>query len=212
VAKRSAKVLQREELFVAAYLSHGNATQAAKDAGFSAKMAYAKGHDMLKRPSVRTAIDASRTRIVKKLNVTAERIVEEMAVVAFSDIRHYSVDGQVIDWLTLAPGAPDSAMRAIKRVKRKERIIPQKPSPTNPNGEPVREVETEFELWSKDSQVRSLGDYRKLFKENRADSDDDGEELTAAQREERIINLLRQAQKRKQQQERARGGSRKKAG
>ena len=194
MSKRTAKTEAKEELFVAGMLAHGNATQAAKDAGYSAKSAHGKGNELLKRPSVKAAIDAARSRIVRKFKVSAERIVEEMAVVGFSDIRHYDVDHDGI--LKLAAGAPDSAMRAVKRYKRKMRTIPQR----DPLLLPIIEVDVEFELWNKDTELRNLGDYLKLFKENRADDDnpfDDG--LTAAQREERITMLLRRAVVRRKQ-------------
>lgn len=201
----------KEQLFVAAYLAHGNATEAAKGAGYSAKTAYAKGCELLKRPRVAKAIEQAKTRIVKKFHVTAERTIEEMAAIGFSDVRHYQItkDGHV----ALAPGAPDSAMRAVKRVKRKMRVreiyVPdgtpgaqgEAADPAKTRVERIVEMDTEFELWSKDSQLRNLGDHLKLFKENRSrDEDRDlDDELTPEQRNERIIALLRVALKRKQE-------------
>ena len=178
----------REELFVHAYIASGNATDAARQAGYSTRSANQRATEVLSRPHVQKAIEAARTRIVRKFNVTAERIVEEMAVIGFSDIRHYAIDEN--GYLELADGAPDSAMRAVKRVKRKLRRIPQE------DGEPIVEIDTEFELWSKDSQVRNLGDYRKLFKENRADDDDEDNTLSPEQLKERVFQLLRVAAKR----------------
>lgn len=147
----------REQLFAAAYLAnHGNATQAAIEAGYSARTAYAKGPELLKRPRVVQAIERAKARILTRYQVSAERVVEEMAVIAFSDVCHYCLtdDGLV----TLAPGAPESAMRAVKRIKRKLRTIPQK------DGTAITEIDTEFEIWSKDAELRALGDYLGLFK------------------------------------------------
>lgn len=183
------KLTLREEIFVHAYLAFSNATEAAKSAGYSAKTAYAKGSELLKRPRVAKALEAAKGRIIRKHNVTAERVIEEMAVIGFSDVRNYRMteDGYV----TLADGAPDSAMRAVKRIKRKLRLIPQKDGPS------VTEVDTELELWSKDVELRHLGDHLKLFKEKRADDGDD--ELTPAEREERAIALLKKAIRRKKE-------------
>ncbi len=45
---------QKQELFVAEYLNNGfNATQAAKDAGYSATSAYSIGNENLSKPEIR---------------------------------------------------------------------------------------------------------------------------------------------------------------
>jgi len=195
---KAKKLSPKEELFVAAYLANGgNATQAAIAAGYSKRSAYAKGSEIAKRPHVAAAIQAARRRITTKFKVNAERVVEEMAVIGFSDIRNYrlTLDGHV----ELVPSAPDSAMRAVKRIKRKLRLVPQAKSQANPTGAPATEVETEFELWNKDGELRNLGEYLAMFKENRAVDDDEqpDEELTVAQRKERVLQLLREAARRR---------------
>jgi hypothetical protein len=202
---KAKKLALKEELFVAAYLANGgNATQAAASAGYSARTAYAKGSELLKRPHVAAAIQAAKTRITTKFKVNAERAIEEMAIIAFSDIRHYAFDDD--GYTVLAPRAPDSAMRAVKRVKRKLRLVPQRVSPNNPKGEPIREIESEFELWNKDTELRNIGDYLKMFKENRVDDPpDDDADLTPSQRKERILNILRAAANRRK----AAGGKKK---
>jgi hypothetical protein len=197
------KMPLKEELFVAAYLGHGNATQAAKDAGYSAKTAYAKGSELLKRPRVAKAIEAAKKRIVKKYQATAERTLEEMALVGYSDIRHYRIGND--GYVELAEGAPDSAMRAIKKLKRRARVE------YIGRGKKRRAIvlyDTEIELWSKDQQLRNVGEHLKLFKENRGGDEppDPDDELTPEQRNERIIALLRVALKRKQE---ATGGKKK---
>lgn len=188
--KKDDALLVKEQLFVASYLANANATAAAKAAGYSERTAYAKGSDLLKRPRVAAAIERAKRQITQKFNVNAERVVEEMSVIGFSDVRNYELDAD--GNLKLAAGAPDSAMRAIKRVKRKVRFIPQK------DGQPpITEVDAEFELWSKDAQLHNLGNYLKLFKEKRADDDGQDDDLTVAQRKERILAILRQAAKKR---------------
>lgn len=46
----------RQQKFVDAYFVSGNATQSAKDAGYSEKTAYSQGHDLLKRPEIKAAL------------------------------------------------------------------------------------------------------------------------------------------------------------
>lgn len=188
----------REELFVASFLASGNATAAAKAAGYSERTAYAKGSELLKRPRVAKSIELAKSRITRKLNVNAERIVEEMAVISFSDVRNYTIGPT--GYVELVPNAPDHAMRAIKKIKRKMRVIPG----AGTSAVSIIEYDTELELWSKDSQLRNLGEYVKLFKENRVDGDGDDENtLTIAEREERILQLLKVALKRKKERKKA---------
>jgi phage terminase small subunit len=178
----NANTEQREAIFVADYLVHGNATKAAEKAGFTKRSARQKGSELLKRPRVAAAIEAGRKQTVRKFNLSGERVMKEMCAIAFSDIRHYviGVDGTV----ALAVGAPDSAMRAIKRLKRKVRTIPVK------EGEPIVEVETEIELWNKDAELTALGrtKHLKLFTES--DRDEGILALGAAMQaaEQRIAN------------------------
>ena len=185
----------RENAFVAAYAATRNATKAAETAGYSAKSAHVLGSRLLKNPRVAAAITAAAERIASKYAVTAERTVQEMAAIGFSDIRHYTVEGKPIaDWLGLTPEAPDTAMRAIKKVRRKPVAI----NFVTKDGELKQEIafETEIEFWSKDTQLRHLGEYFKLFDENRAD-DPAEEQLTNEQMEETVVSILKKARERK---------------
>jgi hypothetical protein len=186
----------KEQIFVSAYLAHGNATQAAKDAGYSPKTAYSRGHALRKRPRVAKALEAAKTRIIQTYQASAERTIEEMALIGYSDLRHYRIgaDGHV----TLAPGAPDSAMRAIRRVKRRAHI---EMVGTGKKKKAVLVYDTEIELWSKDQQLRNVGEHLKMFKENRGGDHplDPDDELTPEQRTDRIVALMQVALKRKKQ-------------
>src|SRR3954470_12579538 len=97
----------RENAFVAAYAATRNATKAAETAGYSAKSAHVIGSRLLKKPRVAAAIKTGIERITRKYEVSAERTVQEMAAIGFSDLRDYYIDGAPIECVTLAPGAPD---------------------------------------------------------------------------------------------------------
>ena len=73
--------------FVAEYLIDGNATQAAIRAGYSPKTAYAQGHRLLKDAEISKAVDAANQKVLTRLQVTHERVLTEMARIAFSDLR-----------------------------------------------------------------------------------------------------------------------------
>jgi hypothetical protein len=195
--KKDEQLSHREELFVHAYVANGgNGADAARKAGYSDTNARARAQELLARPQVKKAIDGQRGEIVRDFKITAKRVLKEMAAIAFSRRSHYVTDND--GNFALAPGAPDAADVAVKRVKRKVRIIPQKASPQNPEGKSILEVDVEFELWNKDLQLRNLGEYLKLFKENRVDGDDDEDlGLTREEAEELALSLLVKAAKRR---------------
>jgi hypothetical protein len=189
-AERAEKLSVREELFIEKWLASGNGAEAARFAGYSAKTARNKAVDLLKRPRIAKAIEARKSRIVRKFRVTQERVLEEMSIIGFSDLRHYALDAN--GYLQLADGAPDNAYRAVKKFKRKLRLIAGRD-----DAPPITEIDVEFELWSKESALGYLGNYLKLFKENRADGGPDDDGLTNEQRSERVLGVLKTAASRR---------------
>lgn len=90
-----AAVEQRRAIFIDAYIANGeNATDAAIRAGYSAKTAYSAGGRMLKSVEVKAAIDRRRAELSKKVGLSVERTLREVARLAYSDIRKlYNEDG-----------------------------------------------------------------------------------------------------------------------
>src|SRR5689334_8252324 len=84
----------REAAFVAAYTATRNATKSAATAGYSAKTAHVMGSKLLRKPRVSEAIRAALERITKKFEISAERTLQEMAAIGYSDIRHYRFDAE----------------------------------------------------------------------------------------------------------------------
>lgn len=77
----------KQARFVEEYLIDLNATQAAIRAGYSAKRADAIGHENLRKPEIATAIEEARKRLSERTGVTTERVVKELARIAFADVR-----------------------------------------------------------------------------------------------------------------------------
>lgn len=77
----------KQAAFVAEYLVDMNATQAAIRAGYSRKTADAIGKENLRKPPIRAAIDAAMAKHADRLEITAERIQQERARLAFLDPR-----------------------------------------------------------------------------------------------------------------------------
>ena len=87
-------IRQRRTRFVKEYLKDKNATRAAKAAGYSAKTAHVLGCRLSKDPSVRSQIESSLEKVNAKLEITVERIIRELARLAFFDPRElFNADG-----------------------------------------------------------------------------------------------------------------------
>ena len=75
-----------QRLFVKEYLKDRNATQAAIRAGYSKKTAWCQGQVLLDKPHVQKAIAQEIEQKTKKLDITAERVLSEMARLAFAQM------------------------------------------------------------------------------------------------------------------------------
>jgi phage terminase small subunit len=73
----------KRERFVAEYLIDLNATQAAIRAGYSPKTAYSQGQRLLKDDEVRCALTKAKTDRADRLDITADRVLQEIAILAF---------------------------------------------------------------------------------------------------------------------------------
>lgn len=86
--------MQRQ--FVEEYLIDLNASKAAARAGYSAKTAQRIGSELVRNPKVLTAVEEAMARRSSRTNITADRILQELARVAFFDIRKlYDQDGNL---------------------------------------------------------------------------------------------------------------------
>lgn len=91
----------RQDIFVDEYLIDLNATQAAIRAGYSVKSAAIIGHENLRKPNIAAAIQKRMQARAKNLEVSAERVLAELAKLAYSNIDDFvdteSYDLPVID-------------------------------------------------------------------------------------------------------------------
>ena len=83
-----------EARFVLEYLQDGNATQAAIRAGYSAHSAKVAGCKLMAQPHVRAAVERHQAKMAARLEISAERVMEEVARVAFASLRAvFNTDG-----------------------------------------------------------------------------------------------------------------------
>lgn len=79
------KLTAKQKLFADEYLVDLNATQAAIRAGYSKKTAQRIGSEILSKPLVQAEIQKRQGRIQNKLEITQEKIVRELASIAFAN-------------------------------------------------------------------------------------------------------------------------------
>src|ERR1700751_3501447 len=83
----TAKLTPKQARFVAEYLVDLNAAQAAIRAGYSAKTAKEIGCENLTKPNIQAAIEAGQLNLARQTGITQERVLNELAKIAFSDQR-----------------------------------------------------------------------------------------------------------------------------
>lgn len=77
----------RQRKFVAEYLRDSNATRAAKAAGYSARTAHVQGCQLLIK--LKSEIEEAENRIARCIEVKAERVLREVALIAFANMQDY---------------------------------------------------------------------------------------------------------------------------
>jgi phage terminase small subunit len=75
----------RRDRFVQLYLKLGNATEAAKQAGYSAKTAYSQGARLLKDVEIQSQLQRLRNKVEERTIVTLEEVVQAIRDAAFLD-------------------------------------------------------------------------------------------------------------------------------
>lgn len=90
----------KQKRFVAEYLIDLNAAQAAIRAGYSAKTARKTGCKNLTRPGIAEAVAAAQSKMAAKLEITAEGVLQEFALIGFANMADYMKVGPDGDpWL-----------------------------------------------------------------------------------------------------------------
>lgn len=144
----------KQRHFVANYLANGfNATDAAKAAGYSAKTADTQGSRLLVNVKVRAVIAARTGKALAKREITAERVLDEIAKLAFFDPRKlFTADGSLIPVTEL--GDEEAASIAGLEVVTR----------TDGKGEDAdRIVLSKIKLADKGRNLERLGRHLKLF-------------------------------------------------
>jgi phage terminase small subunit len=106
---------------------------------------------MLKHPAVAAAVAEAKARKAKNSKIREDKVIRELALLAFSDVMHYVIDddGNV----TTTADAPKGATRAISSIKRVVR--------SDKDGGVTTSVE--LKLWDKPGPLKLAGRHIGIF-------------------------------------------------
>lgn len=140
----------RRARFVEEFLVDLNATQAAIRAGYKPRSAYQTGYLLLRNPLVRAAIEAR----LDELAMSAAEATRRLSDMARGSFDPFMRDDGTLD-LTSARARASRGL--IRKVKERERIIPQK------DQEPIVERTIELELHDAKDAAVQVAKLRGLF-------------------------------------------------
>lgn len=162
----------RQKKFVDEYLIDLNATQAAIRAGYSAKTARSMGQRLLTKVDVQAKIEKRKKRMVEKVEITQERVLSELAAIAFSNgsqiakivtINAKDAAGNPVTYQTVnfvpTDELPEDTKRAISAIKSNKRGI-------------------EVKMHDKTRALERLGEYLNMWGSNKPTGGDDEDEET----------------------------------
>lgn len=104
----------KQKRFCDEYLIDMNGTQAAIRAGYSEKTANEQAAQLLAKLSVSEYISERREKLSKKLEITQERVLEELARIGFSNIKDFVNGGNNVLELKHIEEAKTAAVAAVK--------------------------------------------------------------------------------------------------
>lgn len=195
------KLTPKQERFVKEYLIDLNSTQAAIRAGYSAKSADKIGSQLLGKTRVAEAIEVEKEKRGERLDIKADRVLQEIARLAFSDLRKaIQPGGGLLDLDQL----DDDTAAAVASVE----VIEEKDREGNTIG-----FTKKLKLWDKpkaiDLACKHLGLTKEKFELTGKDGGPIKTEETVMSDEERLdqINKLVLAVKAKQAQAQLEGAS-----
>lgn len=151
------KLTPKQTLFVAEYLANGfNATQAAISAGYSASTAQEQGSRLLSNVMVAREIERVQKPRLERLGITAERVLQELALMAFANM---------LDYMTV--GDNGHADVDLSKLTREQAAAIQEISVDTTggsgDGERRQVLRTRFKLCDKRGSLELLGKHLKLF-------------------------------------------------
>lgn len=153
----------QQKLFVHEYMVDLNALQACIRAGYSEKTAGTMSAKLMAKPHIKAAIDKQMAKRTKKTDISAERVLEEYAKIAFADIKdflRYGTEKTVVGYT--GDGQPVVEYRQVVDAKPSEEV----------DGTLINEVSIgkdgtfKFKLHDKKGALDMVGKHLGMFTDN----------------------------------------------
>jgi phage terminase small subunit len=143
----------KQRHFAREYLVDLNATQAAIRAGYSPNWADRTAHRLVEKSRVKRYIRELQEERAARVELTADKVVRELALLAFSNVADYQVTD--LGNLKVRQSADRGAIRAVSSFKRKVKtVLGEKGAPGS-----LAEVESEVKLWDKIGALKMLAQH-----------------------------------------------------
>lgn len=104
----------KQRLFCEEYLIDLNATKSALRAGYSPRTAQEIGSENLSKPLIQSYIQELKSRRSEKTEITAQKVLNELAKIGFSNIQDYIKEGFTIDEISKLEKDKASAIESVK--------------------------------------------------------------------------------------------------
>ena len=178
---------KKKRLFVIEYVKNKfNATQAAKDSGYSEKTAYSQGQRLLKDVEVSAEIKKHMRKMLFNTEELTLKWLHEIELLSFSNIKNYlNNDGSPKDVSEI----PDDIARAVQSISN---VTTYK----NKKDGSVDETTTQnVVLASKVQSLQLLGKYLAILHDNPPEPETEEKKDDAKNRKERLAYLLNKMDK-----------------
>ena len=154
------KFTTKQHTFIEEYLIDLNATQAAIRAGYSKKTAKEMGCENLSKPNIQEAIRVAMDERSQRTKIDADRILNEIAKIGFSDIRQIFTGS---DKLRSIADLPDEIAAAVQSVETVIRSTGETDDAGNKKTESVCKIRLADKLKGLEMLCKHLG----MFDHNR---------------------------------------------
>lgn len=137
-------------------ISPANVSDAVRRAGYKGKNAGVRGTQLMSNPEIADAVAAAQKKVCDKLEITAERVLQELAVLGFATMDDYTELDE------------DNGLRLnLSKTTRQQRaaIAEFTEDSTGGSGDGERKavLRTKIKLWDKTRGLELLGKHLKLF-------------------------------------------------
>lgn len=140
------------------YVLHNNKIDAVMSAGYNYEYARARGYNLFTRDDLKQYIEEARAELRERNKVTADRVIEEMAKIAFTDFTDYGnlvtkteeIDGQERKYRTIE-------LKDTKELTPEQRAAIKSIRYTTSG--------VVLELYSKETMLTKLGETLGIFKQ-----------------------------------------------